>query len=150
MYFNVEVGSWHLMELSVEELAALMSRYWVEYVWEWRLSRRLAFQDLVDLDFSHEDTGSTGSILCALYNHLAGRREKSLGYIMKLIRLGEMTIAELREEFEASPPPALLKYSEDDPERETRLIDICKKHKRWREKEAMRARRLAAAIDFEV
>ena len=149
-HFNADGGSWHLRELSVEELAGLMSRYWVEYVWEWRLSRRLAFQDLVDLDFSHEDTGSTGSILCALYNHLAGRREKSLGYIMKLIRLGEMTIAELREEFEASPPPALLKYSEDDPERETRLIDICKKHKRWREKEAMWARRLAVAIDFEV
>ena len=149
-HFNAEIGGWYLWELSVEELAGLMSRYWVEYVWEWHLSRRLAFQDLVDLDFSHEDTGSFGCLHCALYNHLAGRRERSRGYIMKLIRLGETTIAHIREEFEASPPPALLKYSENDPERERRLIEICKKRKQRREKESMWARRLAAAIDLEV
>ena len=127
-----------------------MSRYWVEYVWEWHLSRRLTFQDLVSLDFSYEPTELNGSILCALYNHLAGRREMSLGHIMEMIRLGEMTIADLREKFEASPPSALLKFSEDDPEREAKLLKICKSHKRSNERRAMQARRLAAALDLEV
>ncbi len=149
-HFNAEIGGWYLRELSVEELAALMSRYWVEYVWEWHLSRRLTFQNLVDLDFSYEPKRLNGSILCALYNHLAGRREMSLGHIMEMIRLGEMTMADLREKFEASPPSALLKYSEDDPEREARLLKICKSHKRSNERAAMQARRLATALDLEV
>ena len=149
-HFNADGGSWHLRELSVEELAALMSCYWVEYVWEWKLSKELAFQDVVDRVFSNEDAGGHHCLDNALYNHLAGRREKTRYYIVKLVRQGEMTTAELREKFDASPPPALREYSEDDPERETRLIEICKSHKRWNEREAMQARRLAAAIDLEV
>ena len=147
-HHNADSGSWHLRELSVEELADLMRRYWVEYVWEWYLSKRLTFQDVADLSFSHEHVGSFHCLNWALYNHLAGRRKKSRGYIMKLIRLGEMTVSEIREEFEASPLRALRDYSEDDPERERRLIEICKHHKRLRDEEAMWARRLADAMDL--
>ena len=149
-HFNAEVGGWYLRQLSVEDLAALMSRYWIEYVWEWKLSRRLTFQNVVDDVYSNENARGHHCLLSALYNHLAGRDEEARKYILTLVRLGEMTIAELREKFEASPPSALLKYSEDDPEREARLIEICESHKRWRGREAMQARRLAAAIDIEI
>ena len=149
-HFNADGGSWHLRELSVEELAALMSRYWVEYVWEWQLSRELTFQDVVDRIFSSEDVSLNRCLEWALYNHLAGRRDKARNYIMKLVRQGEMTIADLRGNFDASPPGALDVYSEDDPERETRLLEICKSHKRSNERAAMQARRLAAAIDLDV
>ena len=74
----------------------------------------------------------------------------SLGHIREMIRRGEMTIAEIRKEMEASPPTALLEYSEDDPEREARLLKICKSHRRHNERAAMQARRLAAALDLEV
>ena len=149
-HFNADGGSWHLRELSVEELAARMSRYWVENVWEWQLSRELTFQDVVDRVYSDENAGGHHCLQNALYNHLAGRHEEARYYIFKLVRLGEMPIAEYRETFEASPPRALERYAEDDPERETRLLEICKSRKRWNEREAMQARRLAAAIDLEV
>lgn len=149
-HYNVDGGSWHLRELSVEELADLMSRYWVEYVWEWNLSKELTFQNVVDLVYSNEDTGGHHCLHHALYNHLAGRREMSWYYIMNLIRQGEMTISDFRKKFEASPPRALQEYSDDDPERERKLMGICESHKRNRDKEAMLARRLAAALDIEV
>ena len=149
-HYNADGGSWHLRELSVEGLADLMSRYWVECVWEWRLSKELTLQDVADLNFSHEHVGSFHCLHHALYNHLAGRHEVARNYIMRLILRGETTIAELREKFEASPPRALDGFSDDDPEREKLLIEICESHKRSRAKEAMWARRLATALDIEV
>ena len=149
-HFKADGGSWHLRELSVAELADLMSRYWVEYVWDWYLTKRLTFQDVVDLSFSDEVFYGSNYLEDALYNHLAGRHERSRYYIMDLVRKGEMTVAELREKFNASPPAALRDFSEDDPEREKRLIEICESHKRHNERKAMRARRLADAIGLEV
>lgn len=150
MHFNAEVGGWYLRQLSVEELAALMSRYWVEYVWEWKLKNWLTFDNVVDDVYSNKNAGGQHCLQNALYNHFAGRHEEARYFFLKIVRLGEMTIAELREKFEASPPGALDAYSEDDPERETRLLEICKSHKRSNERDAMRARRLAAALDLAV
>ena len=149
-YHKVDGDSWHLFDLTVEDLADMMIRYWVEYVWEWYISKRLTVLDLAELDFSNGFSSPAHSLNWALYNHLAGRHEKSRYYLANIIRQGEMTIADFRKKLEASPPPALLEYSEGDPEREIRLLEICELHKRRRDKEAMWARRLAAAIDLKM
>ena len=143
-------GCWVLGDLSVEELADLMSRYWVEYVWGGHLSNSFTLRDLVDRIARAEPCWRIYDVDDALYNHLAGRHEIARNYLMYAIRLSEMTFREIRDRTEKYPSRVLREMSEDDPAREDTIVKICKAHEERAERYAMQARRLAAVLDIDL
>ncbi|MCY3831140.1 MAG: hypothetical protein OXF89_18590 [Rhodospirillaceae bacterium] len=143
-------------QTELEELAGLLSRFWTELVWTYRIGRQLSIHDRAVAEFNRPprhcwfDRGST------LFNHLAGRHDLARSHVMHAIECGRMTPAQVRAHLEEHRPEFLEREPSDygtpewDMDSEDLAVLRCKEWLEYRRKAAVEARRLAAAIGLTV
>ena len=140
----------------LEELARLLSRFWNEIVWTFRIGRQLSIYDRAVEEFYRPPSGSWFDVDSALFNHLAGRHELARAHIAHAIERSRMTLAEVRDYWAEHEPDFLERQPSDygTPEWDMYPEDLavlrCERGLEHCRKSAENARRLAAAIGLRV
>ncbi len=140
----------------LEELAALLSRFWTEFVWTFRIGRQLSIQDRAVEEYNRIPKNCWFDDQSTLFNHLAGRHEQARAHVLHAIECGRMTPAQVRAHLEEDSPELLEPQPSDygtpewDMEPEDLAVLRCQRWLEHRRKAAVEARRLAAAIGLRV
>ena len=140
----------------LEELAGLLSRFWTEIVWTFRIGKQLSIYDRAVEEFYRPPSGSWFDVNSALFNHLACRHELVRAHVKHAIEYSRMPLAQVHDHLKAHHPDFLERRNIDfgtpewDMDPEDLAVLRCELWLKNCGKAAENARRLAAAIGLRV
>ena len=143
-------------QTELEELAGLLSRFWTEFVWTFRIGRQLSIFDCAVEEFNRPPDHYWFDEDSTLFNQLAGRHDRARAHVLHAIEGSRMTLAQVRAHLEKNNPEFLERRPSDyntpewDMDPEDLAVLRCKRWLEYGRKAAVEARRLAAAIGLRV